>query len=60
VDRKNKKKDIFEAIRIISNILPGKIYLDKNTNSLSSGDYLGKISLLKLTFQNIINPLWMV
>lgn len=48
VDRKNKKKDIFEAIRIISNILPGKIYLDKNTNSLSSGDYLGKNFITKI------------
>ena len=48
MDQKNKKKDIFEAIRIIYNILPSKNYLKKKTNSLSSGDYLGKNFITKI------------
>ncbi len=48
MDQKNKKKDIFEAIRIIYNILPSKTYLKKNTNSLSSGYYLGKNFITKI------------
>ena len=48
MELKNKKKDIFEAIRLICNNLPRKNYLVKKINTISAGFYLGENFITKV------------